>query len=116
MTLKLVSTPTDEITKHEAGKPGIGIIAGLAVGIVLVLIAVLALIIFFVRRKKGAVDPKPNLSASGRVREDAQSMDDKTEVDELSYKESLAEESRVGGRIRYLDPDDDLPSGRLQHG
>ena len=80
------------------------------------LIAVIALVIFFIRRKKKAVDPRPNLSASGRVRDDAQSTDDKTEVDEKSYKESIAEESRVGGRIRYFDPDDDLPSGRLQHG
>ena len=92
-----------------------GIIIGSVVGIVLALIAILALIIFFVRRKKNLpTHPKANPSVSGRVREDAESMDDKTEVEEISYKESLAE-SRLGGRIRYLEPDDDKPSGRLQH-
>ncbi len=50
------------------------------------------------------------------MRDDAQSTDDKTEVDGLPHKESIAEESRVGGRLRHFDPDDDLPSGRLQHG
>jgi hypothetical protein len=117
MTLRsLVPTSADKKPNHEAGRPGVGIIIGSVVGIVLVLIAILALIIFFVRRKKHLpAHPTANPSVSGRVREDAESMDDKTEVDEISYKESLADESRLGGRIRYLEPDDDKPSGRLQH-
>ena len=55
---------------------------------------------------------------SGRVRGDAaESMDDQMELDEMSYKETMAEKARAGGRIRYLEPEEgyDLPSGRLQY-
>lgn len=110
-----MTASADNATARDPSKRGIGIIIGLVVGIVLVLIAVLALIIFFVRRKGKSMQPKPNPSASGRVREDAESMDGKTEADGQSFKESLAEEARAGGRLRYMEPDDGLPSGRLQH-
>lgn len=88
----------------------------MVVGIVLVVISLLALILFFIRRKKKAVKPKSNPSVSGRVRGDAaESMNDQMELDEMSYKESMVEEDRAGGRIQYLEPEDyNLPSGRLQ--
>jgi len=109
---KTASSAGDKDPRNPA-QLGVGIIAGLVVGIVLVLIAIVALVVFFAWRKKKVVKPVSNPSASGRVRNDGESMAGTTDVDELSYKEGLVEEERIGGRLRYTE--DDLPSGRLQH-
>ena len=115
--MTLTSLVPTNSSNDQTGQPSVGILIGLVVGIVLVVISLLALALFFIRRKK-AVKPKSNPSVSGRVRGDAaaESIDDQMELDEMSYKETMAEKSRAGGRIRYLEPEDyDLPSGRLQY-